>query len=103
MTKCSFGDAILVKDWNILFTVTLHFTSIEIPDDAQIKDKLYTFSNFFNQEPIYNLALEIYASFPMCVSFLLLLLQIICQIGGATLDMSFSRLHVKWQENENLS
>ena len=33
----------------ILFTATLHFISIEIPDDAQINDELYTFSNFFNQ------------------------------------------------------
>ena len=95
MSKCSFGDAILVTDCNILFTVTLYFISIEIPDDAQINHELYTFSNSFDQEPNYNLTLQIYASFAMCVSFLLLLLQIICQIDGATLDMSFSQLHVK--------
>ena len=28
---------------------TLHFISIEIPDDPQTNDELYTFSNFFNQ------------------------------------------------------
>ena len=33
----------------ILFTATSHFISIEIPDDAQINDELYTSSNFFNQ------------------------------------------------------
>ena len=33
----------------ILFTATLDFISIEIIDDAQINDELYTFSNFFNQ------------------------------------------------------
>ena len=38
-------------DWlkYVLFTATLHFISIEIPDDAQINDDLHTFSNFFNQ------------------------------------------------------
>ena len=30
----------------ILFTATLHFISIEIPDDTQINDEVYTFSNF---------------------------------------------------------
>ena len=48
----------------ILFTATLHFTSTEIPDYAQINDKLYTFSQtFLAKEPIYNLTLEIYVSF----------------------------------------
>ena len=32
----------------ILLSGTLHF-SIEIPDDAQINDKMYTFSNLLNQ------------------------------------------------------
>ena len=34
----------------IRFTATLHFISIEIPDDVQINDELYIFSNFFNFE-----------------------------------------------------
>ena len=51
----------------ILFTGTLQFISIEIPDEAQINDELYTFSNFLTKEPIFNLTLEIYANFPICV------------------------------------
>ena len=47
MSKWSFGDAILVTDWNTVHCH--HFISTEIPDDAKINDKLYTFSNFFNQ------------------------------------------------------
>ena len=31
----------------ILFIAILHFTSIEISDDTQINDELYTSSNFF--------------------------------------------------------
>ena len=38
MSKWSFGDGILVNDWNS--TGTLHFISIEIPDDTQINDEL---------------------------------------------------------------
>ena len=69
----------------ILFTATLHFISIEIPDYTQINDELYTFSRtFLAKEPIYNLTLEIYPSFILnvCYFYLLLLLQIICQILG---------------------
>ena len=67
---------------NITATL-LHFISTEIPDYAQINDELYTFSRtFLSKEPIYDLTLEIYASFPICVLFLLMLLQIICQILG---------------------
>ena len=36
--------------FEIVFPATLHFISIEIPDDAQINDELYIFSNFFNFE-----------------------------------------------------
>ena len=32
----------------ILFTGTLHFISIDIPDHTQINDELYTFSNVLN-------------------------------------------------------
>ena len=38
MSKWSFGDGILVTDWNT--TGTLHFISIEIPNDTQINDEL---------------------------------------------------------------
>ena len=34
MSKCSFGDSILVTEWNTVHSATLHFISIEIPDDA---------------------------------------------------------------------
>ena len=93
VSKWSFGDGTLVTDWNTVHC-HLHFTSIEIPDDAQINDALYTFSNFFNQGtnlgPIYDLVLEIYASFPMCnVLFSLMLLQIICQIGCWDIDIEW--------------
>ena len=55
--------------------------TIEIPDHAQVNDELYTFyRTSLAKEPIYKLTLEIYASFPICVLFLLLLLQTICQI-----------------------
>ena len=33
----------------ILFTVILHFIGIQIPDDTQINDELYTFTNLFIQ------------------------------------------------------
>ena len=33
----------------ILFTATLHLINVEIPDDVQISDELYIFSNFFHQ------------------------------------------------------
>ena len=50
MSKWSFGDAILMTDWNTVFTVTLNVSySTEILDDPQINVELNTFSNFFNQ------------------------------------------------------
>ena len=81
MSKWSFLAMVLWELIEILFTATLHFTSIEIPDYAQVNDELYTFSRtFLAKEPIYKFTLEIYASFLICVLFLLTLLQIICQI-----------------------
>ena len=80
------GVLAMVMWWliEILFTTTLHFINIEIPDYAQINDELYTFSQtILAKETIYNLTLEIYGSFPIYVLLLLitiLLLQIICQI-----------------------
>ena len=48
--KWSFGDAILMTDWNTVFTATLHFIyNIEILDDPQTNDELNTFLDFFNQ------------------------------------------------------
>ena len=50
MSKWSFGNAILMADWNTVFTATLNFSySTEILDDPQINVELNTFSNFFNQ------------------------------------------------------
>ena len=49
MSKWSFGDAILATDWKFV-PATFHFISIEIPYEAQINVKLYTFSNFSNQK-----------------------------------------------------
>ena len=70
----------------ILFTATLHFINNEIHDYAQINDELDIFSRTsLAKEPIYNLTLEIYGSFPIAYVryfYLLLLLQIICQILG---------------------
>ena len=63
MNKWSFGDAALLW-WLIetLFTASLHFISIEIPDDVQIDDELCTFSNFFNFF-LYRQKLEIWFSY----------------------------------------
>ena len=63
MSKLSFSDVILVTDWN-----TVH--CLGIPNDAQINDELSQCIlswTFLTKEPIYNLSLEIYASFPICV------------------------------------
>ena len=49
--EMSFGDAILMTDWNILYCVYCHHAlySFEIVDDPQTNDELNTFSSFFNQ------------------------------------------------------
>ena len=68
--------SVVVIDWNTVHC-HLHFISIEIPDDTQINDELYTFCNF-NQgtnlwfdsiESINMVDQEIYAIFPMCVCY----------------------------------
>ena len=52
-----------------------------ICDDTQINNKLYTFLNLFNQGTNFNLdSRNICKLFNVCVLFLLLLFQIICQI-----------------------
>ena len=54
MSKWSFLAMVFWWLIEILFTTTLHFISIEIPDYAQINDELYTFSRtFLAKEPIY--------------------------------------------------
>ena len=73
----------------ILFTATLHSISIEISDNAQTNDKLYTFSNIFNQG--INLLVGSRNKFKpsnICASFFLLLLQIICQLVVKTLSLN---------------
>ena len=50
MSKWSFGNVILMTDWNTVFTAILNFSySTEILDDPQINVELNTFLNFFNQ------------------------------------------------------
>ena len=73
----------------ILFTATLHFISIEISDNAQKNDKLYTFSNIFNQgiNLLFGSRNKCKPS-NICVSFFLLLLQIICQLIVKTLSLN---------------
>ena len=72
ISKWSFGDDILMTDSIEILCLYCHIVkvlySIEILDDPQKNDELNTFSNFFNQEPIYNLTLEVYAILP-CVCF----------------------------------
>ena len=70
MSKWSFGDAILMTDWNTVFTATWHFVVLVLKfwlagwvDDPQTNDELNTFTNFFwprNQFSYYNLTLKIY-------------------------------------------
>ena len=82
MTKLSFGNCILVTDWNTVHCQIAHY---QYWNSWLCTNKLYTvyfFSNFLAKELIYNLTIEIYASFPICVLFPLLPLQIIYQILG---------------------
>ena len=63
------GVLAMIFCWLIktLLIASLHFIN-EIPADAQINDELYTFSKtFLTKEPPYNVTLEIYSSFPICV------------------------------------
>ena len=67
--EMSFGDAILMTDWNTVFTATMHFIVLKLW--MTHKQMMNWILNFSTKEPIYNLPLEIYASLPMsvCVSF----------------------------------
>ena len=54
VSKWSFGDAILMTDWKLFLPHFIHFISIGTP---------------LTKEPIYNLTLQMYTSFPMCVCY----------------------------------
>ena len=46
--EMSFGNAILMTNWNTVYCHHVLY-SIEIVDDPQTNDELNTFSNFFTQ------------------------------------------------------
>ena len=80
MSKWSFRNAILMADWNIVFTATLHFIVLKLwMTHKQMMNWILSWT-FLTKEPIYNLTLEIYASLPMCVcvSFISAVSQIGC-------------------------
>ena len=69
--EMSFGDAILMADWNTVFTATMHFRVLKLwMTDKKMMNWILS-RTFLTKEPIYNLSLEICASLPMsvCVSF----------------------------------
>ena len=80
MSKWSLGDAILMIDWNAVFTTTLHFIVLKFWMTHKQMLNGILFRTFLIKEPIYNLTLEIYASLPMCVcvSFISAVSQIGC-------------------------
>ena len=80
MSKWSLGDAILMIDWNAVFTTTLHFIVLKFWMTRKQMLNGILFRTFLIKEPIYNLTLEIYASLPMCVcvSFISAVSQIGC-------------------------
>ena len=55
----------------ILFTAALHFISIEIPNDTQINNELYTFSNFVNQETNFIIWLQKYMQAFHCMQYVI--------------------------------
>ena len=78
--EMSFGDAILMTDWNTVFTATMHFIVLKLwMTHKQMMNWILSWT-FLTKEPIYNLTLEIYASLPMCVcvSFISAVSQIGC-------------------------
>ena len=69
--EMSFGDAIVMTDWNTVFTATMHFIVLRLwMTNKQMMNWILS-RTFLTKEPIYNLSLETYASLPMsvCVSF----------------------------------
>ena len=69
MSKWSFDDAILMTDWNTVFTATLHFIALKSWMTYKQMMNWILAQTFLTKKPIYNLTLEIYASLPMCVCF----------------------------------
>ena len=68
--EMSFGDAILMTDWNTVFTATMHFIVLKLwMTHKQMMNWILSRTFLTKEKTIYNLTLEIYASLPMCVSF----------------------------------
>ena len=75
--EMSFGDAVLMTDWNTVFTATMHFIVLKLWMTHKQMMNWILSRIFLTKEPVYNLSLEIYASLPMSVCvFLLVLLTI---------------------------
>ena len=72
--EMSFGDAILMTDWNTVFTATMHFIVLKLWMTHKQMMNWILSRTFLTKEPIYNLTLEIYGSLPMCMCVLLLVL-----------------------------
>ena len=84
MSKWNFGYAIPMTGWN---TVQCHIALYYYWNSWQRTNEWWTVAilsrTFLTKEPICNLALEIYASFPKCVCyFYYCCCTIICQILG---------------------
>ena len=79
MSKWSFRNAILMADWNIVFTATLHFIVLKLWMTHKQMMNWILSRTFLTKEPIYNLTLEIYASLPMCLC--VTFSAVVCQIG----------------------
>ena len=58
-TKWSFGDAILMSDWNTVLTATLHFIVLKLWMTHKQMMNWILSRTFLTKEPIYNLTLEI--------------------------------------------
>ena len=69
--EMSFSDAILMTDWNTVFTATMHFIVLKLWITHKQMMNWILSQTFLTKETIYNLSIEIYASLPMsvCVSF----------------------------------
>ena len=77
--EMSFGDAILMTDWNTVFTATMHFIVLKLWMTHKQMMNWILSRTFLTKEPIYNLTLEIYASLPMCLC--VTFSAVVCQIG----------------------
>ena len=68
-SKWSFGNAILMNDWNTVFIATLHFIVLKFWMTHKQMINWILSKTFLTKELIYNLTLEIHATLPMCVCF----------------------------------